>query len=231
MQIARCRQRTRNARGHGGPPRRYLKSDASTIGSSKGDALKGGKPDPKGDAQKASAPEAARPSLSRGDTAAGSEAVAREMKRARSSIGGSAKKEADVVRAIKSIEATLLDYTNKELPTTAYDGPKEGIPKDILVGDDTVVSKPSAKGYVGRLDIDCFLERALEHWTRLEDLEEEMLLRYSPPPYTLLEIRSRLVTPPWHLLISPSPALITRMDPAQGVRHVGHERGRFPAAP
>ena len=92
-----------------------------------------------------------------------------------------AKVESEIIRAIKSLEAALADHAKKELPLTADKmtsrGDGEQKVKDIKVGDDVMASKPTNKGNVGRCCIDSFLHRALEHWTRLEDLEEEMLLR------------------------------------------------------
>ena len=46
----------------------------------------------------------------------------------------------------------------------------------IEVGNQQAASKPTERGAVGRVDIDCFLYRALEHYTSFEDLEEEMLI-------------------------------------------------------
>eukprot|EP00900_Chrysochromulina_parva_P006595 jgi/Chrpa1/15937/Chrysochromulina_OHIO_Genome00022885-RA len=97
------------------------------------------------------------------------------------------KKEADIIRAIKTLEAVLTDHAKKDLPLTAdkmidesgksLRGEGEQKVKEINVGDDLSCKKPTAKGTVGRVCVDSFLFRALEHWDKLMDLEEEMLLR------------------------------------------------------
>ena len=97
------------------------------------------------------------------------------------------KKEADIIRAIKTLEAVLTDHAKKELALTAdkmidesgksLRGEGEQKVKEINVGDDLSCKKPTAKGTVGRVCVDSFLFRALEHWDKLMDLEEEMLLR------------------------------------------------------
>ena len=97
------------------------------------------------------------------------------------------KKEADIIRAIKTLEAVLADHAKKDLPLTAdkmidesgksLRGEGEQKVKEVTVGDDLTCKKPTAKGTVGRVCVDSFLFRALEHWDKLMDLEEEMLLR------------------------------------------------------
>jgi len=90
------------------------------------------------------------------------------------------KKEADAIRAIKCLEATLADHAEKNIPSDPIDpkfAPADQKTKTIEVGDDIAANKPTPKGSVGRVCIDSFLARALEHWTKLEDLEEELLLK------------------------------------------------------
>ena len=174
-------------------PAHYLERITERIGK----GIKYLKADAKGHTSERGLQPAATPGKMRTSTAiaeaAAESAVEEEMalaavaaKEAGRPMGKSmtAKKEADTVRAVKSLEATLAQHASGELPKSAVrlppaagganNAPKVNV---IEVGDNQQAGKPTPKGTVGRLDIDCFLYRALEHWTRYEDMEEDMILR------------------------------------------------------
>ena len=90
-----------------------------------------------------------------------------------------AKMAGDAVRGFKSFEAALNDFMEGKLPDNP-DHPAEGESKaKVFEYGDANLARASSKGVktASRIDVDCFLERALDHWTLFEILEEDQLVQ------------------------------------------------------
>lgn len=83
-----------------------------------------------------------------------------------------AKQQADTFRAWKALEKSMADCAGGKIKDKAELQVSEtGTPAKVIeVGD-------FPKGKVKRVDLDCFVDSAMAHYTELEDLEEEIMVQ------------------------------------------------------
>ena len=91
-----------------------------------------------------------------------------------------AKQESETIRALKAFELTILDHNSGALPDAPDPSAEDGAKAKHCVYGDVGAGRATASGgkASGPICVDCFLDRALEHWSEFEDLEEEQLLRH-----------------------------------------------------
>jgi len=93
------------------------------------------------------------------------------------------KRERDLARMVKCCEATLIDHSKGLLLDSPVIGvnDNESKPKvfeygNVDVGKPRTKKDPSnTKPMSPRLDVDCYLFRAIEHWIRLEEEEQQQV--------------------------------------------------------
>ena len=86
----------------------------------------------------------------------------------------SPKQNADAFRAWKALEKTLDDCAADRVPGKAeLQASDTGTAAKVVEVGDFPKTGPHK---VKRADLDCFIDRALTHYTQLEDLEEEMIV-------------------------------------------------------
>ena len=87
--------------------------------------------------------------------------------------------EVDSIRFLKAFELTIQDHAANKFPTKEADTPTEdgSRAKVFTYGDEKAGRATSMGGKAaGPICVDCFLNRALEHWSDFEDLEEAQLM-------------------------------------------------------
>ena len=89
-----------------------------------------------------------------------------------------AKQEVDAIRFQKAFELCLKDHADGNLPSSPDLPGKDESPAKVFVFGDANSGRATASGgkALPPICIDCFLQRAIEHWSHFEDLEEAQVL-------------------------------------------------------